>query len=70
MSFASELTLILEFIDCARDGFVIIADSAVPLELIFRDVLPVNFSNDEDNVESALLISPIAEIDVLRSSIF
>jgi hypothetical protein len=42
----------------------------VLVEPAFKDVLPVNFVNVVEREDKALLISPIAEMDVFRLSIF
>ena len=53
-----------KLIATAIDGSEIVALTAELVELAFKDVLPVNAVSDVDNLDNALLISPIAEIAV------
>ena len=53
----------------ATDGLDIVALIAELVEFTFNEVFPVNFAKDVDNLDRALLISPIAEIAVFLVSI-
>ena len=59
----------MEFIATAVDGSDIVALIAELVEFTFKDVLPVSVVKEVESLDSALLISPIAEIAVFRASI-
>ena len=61
---------ILEFIETAVAGSDMVALRAELEELTFNAVFPVNVVSEVDNDDKALLISAIAEIEVVLSSIF
>ena len=63
-------TVMLEFRDVALDGSVMLAVTAVLFDETAKDVFPTNEVRAVDTTVSALLTSPIAEIEVVLASIF